>query len=47
MKKEIIIPPQYAEIIKAEAARQNITVNEVVHTAFRKFLERSMNDAGE
>ena len=46
MKKEIVIPQEYAEIIKAEAERQNMTVDEVVHTAFRNFLERSKSDAG-
>ena len=46
MKKEIVIPQEYAEIIKAEAERQHITIDEVVHTAFRKFLERRMADAG-
>ncbi len=45
MKKEIKIPEKYAEIIKAEAERQHITVEEVVHAAFRKHLERRQADA--
>lgn len=45
MKKEIVIPPQYAEIIKAEAERRNISIEDVVHIALKKYLERSRTDA--
>ena len=45
MKKEITIPPQYAEIIKAEAERKNISIEDVLHTALKKALERSRTDA--
>ena len=45
MKKEIVIPPQYAEIIKAEAEKKGIDIEAVVHTALRKYLERRLNDA--
>ena len=46
MKEEITIPPQYAQIIKAEAERKNISIEDVVHTALKKALERSRTDAG-
>ena len=36
MKEEITILPQYAQIIKAEAARKNISIEDVVHTALKK-----------
>lgn len=45
MKEEITIPPQYAQIIKAEAARKNISIEDVLHTALKKALERSRIDA--
>ena len=45
MKEKIVIPLQYAEIIKAEAERRNISIEDVVHTALKKFLERSKTDA--
>ena len=45
MKKEITIPPQYTEIIKAEAERKNISIEDVVHIALKKYLERSKTDA--
>ena len=45
MKKEIRIPPQYAEIIKAEAEKKGIDIEAVVHTALRKYLDRRLNDA--
>ena len=45
MKEEITIPPQYAEIIKAEVERKNISIEDVVHTALKKTLERSRTDA--
>ena len=40
MKEEIVIPPQYEEIIKAEAERKNISVDKVVHIALKKFLRK-------
>ncbi|MBR1383690.1 MAG: hypothetical protein IJ555_07770 [Ruminococcus sp.] len=45
MKEEIEIPPQYAEIIKSEAEHQNISIEDVVHIALKKYLERSKTDA--
>ena len=45
MKKEITIPPQYAEIIKAEAAKRGISADEIVEATIRKFFERSRIDA--
>ena len=45
MKEEITIPPQYVEIIKAEAARKSISIEAVVHIALKKYLERSRTDA--
>ena len=45
MKKKITIPPQYTEIIKAEAERNNISIEDFVHTALKKALERSRTDA--
>ncbi|MBQ6632977.1 MAG: hypothetical protein IJH80_02115 [Ruminococcus sp.] len=45
MKEEITIPPQYAQIIKAEAERRNISIEDVVHIALKKYLERSKTDA--
>ena len=45
MKADIEIPPQYSEIIKAEAAKRGVSADEIVETAIRKFLERSKTDA--
>ena len=45
MKEEITIPPQYAQIIKAEAERRNISIEDVVHIALKKYPERSRTDA--
>ena len=45
MKKEIQIPEQYAEIIKAEAEKKGIDIEAVVHIALKKYLERRLNDA--
>ena len=45
MKKEIVIPQEYAEIIKAEAEKKGIDIEAVVHTALRKYLERRLSDA--
>ena len=45
MKEEITIPPQYAELIKAEAERRNISIEDVLHTALKQALERSRTDA--
>ncbi len=45
MKEEITIPPQYAQIIKVEAKRKSISIEDVVHTALKKALERSRTDA--
>lgn len=45
MKEKIVIPLQYAEIIKAEAERRNISIEDVVHIALKKYLERSKTDA--
>ena len=45
MKEEITIPPQYAQIIKAEAERRNISIEDVVHIALKKYLERSRTNA--
>ncbi len=40
MKTEIEIPPQYVDIIKAEAAKRGISADEFIETALRNFLER-------
>ena len=45
MKKEIKMPEQYAEIIKAEAEKKGIDIEAVVHIALKKYLERSNADA--
>ena len=45
MKEEIVIPPQYEEIIKAEATKRGVSADAIVETAIRKFLERSKTDA--
>ena len=36
MKEKIVIPLQYAEIIKAEAERRNISIEDLVHIALKK-----------
>ncbi len=38
MKTEIEIPPQYAEILKKQAAEQNTTVDDIAEKAIRKLL---------
>ena len=45
MKKEIQIPEQYAEVIKAEAEKKGIDIDAVVHIALKKYLERRNADA--
>ena len=45
MKKEIKIPEQYAEIIKAEEEKKGIDIEAVVHIALKKYLERRNADA--
>ena len=40
-----MIPPQYAELIKAEAERKNISIEDVVHIVLKKALVRSRTDA--
>lgn len=35
MKEEITIPPQYSQIIKAEAERRNISIEDVGYFNFR------------
>ena len=40
-----MIPPQYAELIKAEAERKNISIEDVVHIVLKKALFRSRTDA--
>ena len=46
MKEEIEIPPQYVEIIKAEAASRGVSADEFVETVLRNYLERGGADAG-
>ena len=39
MEFEIIIPEQYEELLEKKAAEQGITVEELLESAIRKFLE--------
>ena len=41
MEFEIIIPEQYEELLEKKAAEQGITVEELLESAIRKFLERN------
>lgn len=45
MKKEIVIPSPYAELIKEMADEQNTTVDDIAEKAIRDFLERSKTNA--
>lgn len=43
---EIIIPEQYEELLEKKAAEQGITVEELLESAIRKFLERKKETNG-
>lgn len=47
MKIEIEIPPQYAEILKEQAAEQNTTVDDITEKAIKNLIERNEKNAGE
>lgn len=44
-KKEIIIPEQYAEALLRSAAESELSVEEIIETAIRKYLEGRVQDA--
>ena len=46
MEFEIIIPEQYEEMLEKKAAEQGITVEELLESAIRKFLERNIETNG-
>ncbi|SDA30341.1 Ribbon-helix-helix protein, copG family [Ruminococcus sp. YE71] len=46
MKTEVEIPPQYVEIIEQLAKKQGVSLDEMVETVLRNYLERSRTDAG-
>ncbi len=41
MEFEITIPEQYEELLEKKAAEQGITVEELLESAIRNFLERN------
>ena len=43
---EITIPEQYEELLEKKAAEQGITVEELLESAIRKFLERNIETNG-
>lgn len=45
MKSEIVIPPQYEEIIKSISEKQGVSLDDVVENALKNFMERSAADA--
>ena len=44
---EITIPEQYEELLEKKAAEQGITVEELLESAIRKFLERKKEMNGK
>ena len=44
---EITIPEQYEELLEKKAAEQGITVEELLESAIRKFLERNKDTNGK
>lgn len=46
MKIEVEIPPQYAKSISETAEKQGVSADEIVEIALKKFLERSLKNAG-
>ena len=47
MEFEITIPEQYAELLEKNAAEQGITVEELLESAIRNFLERNKDTNGK
>ena len=45
MKEEMEIPQKYVEKIKKTAEQQGVSVDEIVETAIKNFLERGEEDA--
>lgn len=45
MKKEIVIPSPYAELIEEIADEQNTTADDITEKAIRDFLRRSETNA--
>ena len=46
MEFEITIPEQYEELLEKKAVEQGITVEALLETAIRKFLERKKETNG-
>ena len=47
MEFEITIPEQYEELLEKKATEQGITVEELLESAIRKFLERNKDTNGK
>ena len=46
MKIEVEIPQEYIQRIEETAEKQGVSADEIVEIALKKFLERSLKNAG-